>query len=294
MPEFDKKNIPEVNSTPARVSVHGGHSREFCLHAEDTLEDVVQAYLRQGFAWVGITEHMPPIDDRFLYPDERAAKMTAEQRYDQFARYIAACRALQNQYASQIDIYVGFETETYEGSASFIKHLIREFEPDYIVGSVHHVENIGFDLSPESYQEALNVCGGYEGLYCRYFDLQNEMLCELQPAVVGHFDLIRIFDPDYQNHLALPTVQDRIKRNLTLMRQHRSILDFNVRALAKGAEEPYCARPILETALEMGVAAVPGDDSHGVATVGMNLDFGMNRLAEMGFNTQWPKPAVLR
>ena len=161
------------------------------------------------------------------------------------------------------------------------------------MGSIHHVENIGFDWSPASYQEALNVCGGYEALYCSYFDMQHEMLRTLKPAVVGHFDLIRIFDPDYPVHLALPSVQKRVQRNLELMLRHQSILDYNVRALAKGAAEPYVARSILDAALQVGVPAVPGDDSHGVATVGMNLETGMHILAEMGFDTQWPRPTLL-
>ena len=43
------------------VSLHGGHSGEFCSHARDTLEEMVLAYIDQGFDRVGITEHMPQI-----------------------------------------------------------------------------------------------------------------------------------------------------------------------------------------------------------------------------------------
>ncbi len=31
------------------VSIHGGHSGEFCSHAQDSLEEMVQEYIRQGF-----------------------------------------------------------------------------------------------------------------------------------------------------------------------------------------------------------------------------------------------------
>jgi hypothetical protein len=51
------------------VSVHGGHSGDYCQHARDSLDDVVKAYHDRKFAWVGITEHMPPTRDSFLYPD---------------------------------------------------------------------------------------------------------------------------------------------------------------------------------------------------------------------------------
>ena len=41
------------------------------------------------------------------------------------------------------------------------------------------------------------------------------------------------------------------------------IVDFNVRALAKGQPEPYVAAPLLRLAKSLGVRVAPGDDSHG-------------------------------
>ena len=42
-----------------KVSIHGGHSGQYCCHAEDTLEEIVLAYIEHGYTWVGLTEHMP-------------------------------------------------------------------------------------------------------------------------------------------------------------------------------------------------------------------------------------------
>ena len=52
---------------PPPVSVHGGHSGQFCGHAKNTLEEIVLAYIDKGYPWVGITEHMPPVADAFVY-----------------------------------------------------------------------------------------------------------------------------------------------------------------------------------------------------------------------------------
>ncbi len=40
------------NNRLLRVSAHGGHSGEFCLHAKDTLVQIVETYADQGFAWL--------------------------------------------------------------------------------------------------------------------------------------------------------------------------------------------------------------------------------------------------
>ena len=276
-----------------RVSVHGGHSAEFG-DGLDTLEEIVQEYARQGFEWVGITEHAPPSSDAYLFPGDIEAGRTAEKARTRFARYIDTCRELQRRYEGEIDLYVGFETEYYPGYEPFLAELLEDFAPDYIVGSLHHVEEIPIDLDRERYGEASAAAGGAAGLYCRYFDRQLDLITRFRPAVVGHFDLIRIFDPDYPTTLAHPDVRSRVHRNLEAIRDLDLILDYNVRAYDKGMDEPYVSRPILERALELGIAVVPGDDSHGVATVGRHIDRGSELLAGAGFDTDWRRPAGAR
>ena len=277
-----------------RVSVHGGHSGEFCCHAMDSLEEIVVAYIERGFDWVGITEHVPPVDDRFRYPEEIKAGLNARQLYGRFERYITVCRRLQKKYIQNIQLYVGFETEASSGSIPFIQDLARLFKPDYIVGSVHHVDDIGFDYSPEWYARAVAATGSLEALYCRYFDAQYQFLSAVRPKVVGHFDLIRIFDPSYEATLALPSVQKRVRRNLELVHSMDMIIDVNVRAITKGAAEPYPTRPILRQAIAMGIAVAPGDDSHGVDTVGLNVDRAVEVLQNLGADMNWRRPAISR
>ena len=275
-----------MNSTPERVSVHGGHSGQFCGHAEDTLEDIVRAYIARGYAWVGITEHMPPEKDELSYPDETAAGMSAADQQARFADYMSTCRRLRDKYSSEIRILVAFEAEAYSGYEQWVPEVRKECKPDYIVGSVHHVEDRLIDSTPESYQAAAEAAGGVDELYCAYFDRQFEVITTLSPEVVGHFDLIRIFDPDYRERLVRPVVWQRIVRNLEAIRERGLILDFNLAALKKGQPEPYISRPVLEQARKMGIAVVPGDDSHGVGNIDQYWDVGVRYPAGRGV---WPE-----
>lgn len=273
-----------------RVSIHGGHSGQFCNHAQNTLEEMVRAYIDHGYAWVGITEHMPPCADEFLYPEEHRAGLTAALMERRFDGYMAEARRLQRAYADRIEILVGFETEATTGAIDFARQLMARHAPDYVVGSVHHIADIPFDYSADMYSRAVAAAGGIKELYCRYFDRQHDLIERLEPQVVGHFDLIRLFDPRYRRHLMLPDVQARIRRNLTLIRQLDLILDYNVASLKKGATEPYLSRTILEQALELGIPVVPGDDAHSVSTVGLHLEDGMRILAQAGPVPRWRKP----
>lgn len=278
----------------ASVSVHGGHSGQFCLHATNTLEEIIQQYIAKQFPWVGITEHAPGISLELLYPDQRAAGFTPEFLLHRFSLYMTECRRLQEKYRSQIRIFAAIESETYSGYKEFMPYLIATFQPDYVVGSVHFVDDRGFDYSKEQYDLTAEAVGGKDQLYCRFFDLQYEMLQFLKPAVVGHFDLIRIFDDEYKKRLLHPEIMTRIKRNLALIKGLDLIMDFNLRSLLKGADEPYISRVILEMARDMDIAVVPGDDSHGVGNVGANMAKGIEILEELGFNTTWPLPRLLR
>ena len=275
---------------PQPVSIHGGHSGQFCSHAKNTLEEVILAYVRQGYPWVGITEHMPPVSDAFVYPEERRAGLNAKTLAERFARYIATCRDLQARYAGDIQIYVGFETETCSGSLDAVKRLIKRFSPDYIVGSAHHVADIPFDYSKADYNRAADHCGGLDGLYGAYFDQQYKMISILKPRVVGHLDIIRIYDADYRSRLTRPAIWKKIKRNLALVKQLDLILDFNLRPLSRGESEPYLSAPILEAACDMGIDVVPGDDSHGVHDIGASMRQGLRRLKTAGGSAIWRAP----
>lgn len=274
------------------VSVHGGHCAEFCSHARDPLEAVLDAYVARGFTWVGITEHVPPARDEMIPPEERAAGLSVADLRERFARYFEKARRLQAEYAGRIDVLVAFEAEIYSDSGPFLDGLIEEFRPDYVVGSVHHVHDISIDSSSEDYAAAAERAGGIQALYCDYFDLQYDLIEAIEPAVVGHFDLIRLLDPNYVRRLALDAVWQRVERNLQKIRALDLILDFNVRALAKGQLEPYVSEPILRRARELGVAVVPGDDSHGADGVGLHVDNGIRLLQEEGFPTQWRRPGA--
>ena len=272
------------------VSVHGGHSGQFCLHATDSLEDIILSYIDHGFPWVGITEHVPGLRDDLLYPDQKEAGLTPEFLFKQFAAYILECRRLKAKYASKIRIYVAMEIETYSGYREFVPSLVERFRPEYIVGSVHFVDDLGFDYSREQYEVTAKAVGGLDALYCRYFDQQYEMIELLNPAVVGHFDLIRIFDPEYRQRFLRPDIARRIRRNLELIKERDLIMDFNLRSLLKGAREPYITESILRQTLELGIAVVPGDDSHGLDSIGVNMEKGIAILEGLGFDTDWKTP----
>ena len=275
------------------ISLHGGHSGRFCSHAKDNLEDIILRYIGLGFTKVGITEHIPPVRENFLYPDEQRLGLTVEDLEKRFEAYFYTLRLLQQKYASRIKIFAGMETETYAGYGAHIKNLIHRFNPDYLVGSVHHVDDVCFDYCQEEYDRVVALCGSHEALYERYFDLQKDMILTLKPFVVGHFDLVRIFDPDYEKRLLTPGIREKMIRNLKLIKSLNLVLDFNLRPLKRGEKEPYLTASIRKMAKEMEIPVVPGDDSHGADEAGGHVESAIHILMAEGFSTDWPDPILI-
>lgn len=91
------------------------------------------------------------------------------------------------------------------------------------------------------YEKARDLAGGSdELLYEAYLDEQLDMLQQLRPLVVGHFDLIRLKSDDPERSFKTwPGVWARVLRNLDFVASYGGILEINGAAIRKGMSEPY-------------------------------------------------------
>ena len=58
--------------------------------------------------------------------------------------------------------------------------------------------------------------------------------------------------------------------------------------------EQYPSLSIIKQALQKNIALVPGDDSHGVSSVGRNYDQGLTVLSNLGATLDWQKPNLMQ
>lgn len=219
---------------------HHSHSGQFCGHAVDTLEQCVQKAIALKMSSFCMTEHIARKEIDF-YPEEHNVHTmaTLEKLYDDFYH---EARRLQAKYAGQIQLLVGFEGEWIrEYSLGLMQGLLKNYDVDLFVGSVHHVHTIPIDYDTPCYHKARDVAGGSdERVFEDYFDSQYEMLKALKPPLVGHFDLIRLKsdEPDL-SFKTWPAVWEKIDRNLKFVAEYGGVLELNSSALRKGMNEAY-------------------------------------------------------
>lgn len=94
-----------------RASLHGGHSGEFCDHAEGTLASLLEAAVARGYDTFGVTEHAPRVEERFLYPEERAMGWTVEHLLELFDAYGSEVHRQADLFADRLTVLRAYECE---------------------------------------------------------------------------------------------------------------------------------------------------------------------------------------
>lgn len=279
-----------------RVSLHGGHSGEFCDHAENTLREMLQAAVAAGYHTFGVSEHVPRLETRFLYEEETKRGWDVTKLQEDFARYTDVLPNLCAEFADELIVLRGFEAEVIPASSYAMQ--VRDYQNqtlpdgrpafDYFVGSVHYVDEIQIDGKPENYLKAVESCGGLEAFAVRYYEILADMVQTLKPDVVGHLDLIRRNLEPAGFHLAdleTPRIHAAADAALEAVRAADAVLDLNTAGWRKGLATPYPAPRLVRCAHKMGIGFCFGDDSHRIGDVGAGMDDARIYLMENGVNS---------
>ncbi|KAH3675634.1 hypothetical protein WICMUC_002551 [Wickerhamomyces mucosus] len=267
---------------------HHTHSGDYVAHATDTLDGVTSRAIELGFETFCLTEHMPRLESRFLYPEELERGYTLEKLNDDFDKYCFHAKKIQKnaiENGLKTRFLVGFEVEGIDDNhINFAEDLKQRYKLDLLVGSVHFVNEIPIDFDRDFWEKSRDVSGGVRALFKDYFELQYKVLTKLKPEIVGHFDLIRLFsspnDWDDTTQLKLkdirlerdwPDVWSLIVRNLTFAKSYGALIEFNSAALRKNWKTPYPQLDVSQAVINYADGRFClSDDSHSIAQVGLN------------------------
>ncbi|CAK7891415.1 hypothetical protein CAAN1_01S04984 [[Candida] anglica] len=274
---------------------HHSHSGDYVSHATDNLESIIDKAESMGFTHYCLTEHMPRLHDKFLYPEEIEKNYTSKDLESNFDRYVQHAVSIQqeknskNQSSPTTKIIVGLEVEGLNSEhIDYTSKLLEKYHPhiNMTVGSVHYVNEIPIDFSPDLWIEARDSLPDKtsRSLFLQYFELQYEVLSKLKPTVVGHFDLIRLFEPsnevdpttgklmkDISLEQDWPDVWELVVRNIKFVESYGGLFELNSAAIRKGWSSPYPKQDVSEAIVEFGGGRFClSDDSHSIAQVGLN------------------------
>lgn len=294
---------------------HHSHSSDYVAHGVDPLESIISRVLELNFHTYCLTEHMPRLTVEYLYPEELNSECKSDDLkvlQDKFSKFLEHAKIIKNrETGKRTQFLIGTEVEGCDEKHVAYAHELMKNHSDvlqFFVGSVHHVNGIAIDFNAQYWLEALKVSGNnLKQLLLDYFELQYRMLVSLEPLVVGHFDLIRLFCPqdmlvnvntgkvvqslqdgsvkmvkDISLIEQWPEVTESVIRNLKFINNYGGVIEINSAALRKGLPYPYPHRDIGMLVKEYcGGRFVLGDDAHGVSQVGVCYDEVLKYIDEV-------------
>ncbi len=256
------------------------HTHSTFCDGKNTIEENVVAAIGKNFEILGFSSHS-------FYPFAYAENIKA----DKVPQYCSEILSAKQKYADKIQIRLGFEADYIPGITFPRFDRYSEFNPDFLIGSVHYVFNkdgiIPVDYSPEVLNSALEKYykGREKDFVCEYFEHEKEMIRCGDFTFVGHPDLVRKFN----GRLSFFDERDSwYKEEIKLLAKEISKSGFateiNTGGISRGyMQSPYPGEYFLSLLHEYNVPLFISSDAHEVNQLDGFFDVAAEAARKAGY-----------
>lgn len=222
-----------------------------CGHAIGSPEEYIEAAQEAGIKEICFTDHAP--DPTGYDPINRMVM-------SEYPQYSDIVFRMQKEYPS-INILYGIEADYYHGCEQFLEKWLSEQNFDIVLGSVHYIEEWGFDNPHERIVwNTVDVSNTWN----EYFTLLGQLADTRLYDVIAHLDLPKKFrhrPPDEILKKIVEPTMDKIARA-------EMAIELNTSGLRRPVAEIYPSLMLLEMAYERDIPICFGSDSHEPHCVG--------------------------
>ncbi|MDA3046048.1 histidinol-phosphatase [Campylobacter sp. VBCF_06 NA8] len=251
-----------------KVDLH--NHTTLCNHASGSVCEYVQRACELGFDIYGFADHAPMnFDEKY------------RMGFSQMSEYERMINEARSKFGDKIEILTGYEVDFMRNRA-LIDERVLSRRSDYLIGSVHFLDNWGFDNEEFIAQWSER---DIDDIYAEYFALICALCDSGKFDILGHFDLIKIFKFTPKKDiriLAREAVRAVKKSGITL--------ELNAAGLRKMVGEIYPSDALLAEFASAGVDISFGCDAHAVAQVG----FGYDELTRKARAFGWDRVTLYR
>ena len=225
-----------------------------CGHAVGSVEDYVLHAINIGLTEIGFSDHAPMVH-------ERLQGVTMD--FSQLPLYHQLIHDVKAKYADKISIKIALEADYIEGFEDKTKAIIDSFSYDYIIGSVHYVDNWAVD-DPATIERWKTQ--DVNQIWHQYFNLLRKSAKTGFFNIIGHSDLPKKF-------CYLPTISmlDEVKATAKVFKETGVAVEINTSGLRKPIKEMYPNPDYLRIYCEAGIPLTLGSDAHQPQEVGKNF-----------------------
>lgn len=183
------------------------------------------------------------------------------------------------EFEGKLEVLFGMEMGQVHYWPEDVKKLIESYPFDYLIGSIHKIEDI--DLKYGDYSKE-NI----EKQNIRYLDLLYSMVKYGEYDCVGHFDLVKRYAANHHQEINLmDQYEDKIREIFQVVIKRGKGIEINISGLRQLSGEFMPSIGIIELYKNLGGHIITiGSDAHTAKEVGCGLNESIKLLKKLGFN----------
>ncbi len=175
-----------------------------------------------------------------------------------------------------IGIKAGLEIDYFPGSENRIRNLINNNYLDYAMGSIHYINQWGFDRVEQRHifeeRELFEI-------YSDYYNLVAQAANSKLFDIIAHFDLIKLWG----HSLDSAEINKILDSTLECIKKNDLVIEINSSGLRKPVKEQYPSRKIVEKMFNLDIPIVLGSDAHHIDQIAMELDYVAKLARSAGY-----------
>ena len=243
-----------------RIDLHNHTTR--CNHAKGSMESYIERAIELGIDVYGFSEHAPmDFDEHYRL------------NFSEMKSYENDVKNLQDKYKDDITILLGYEVDYLK---NHMDDRVLHSNVDYLIGSVHFLKEWGFD-NPEFNDEYSKR--NIDEIWQEYFDAIEAMAKTGHFDIVGHLDLIKIF-----NFIPKKDIRLIAQPALKAIKTSNMVIELNAAGLRKPCKELYPSQSLLEIAYELDIPITFSSDAHAIGQVGFKYNEAKELAKKVGYN----------
>ncbi len=239
-----------------------------CCHAEGAPEEYLAAAELKGLSEIGFADHFPL---GLLGCTPRVPVTMKPGELDDYMEQIEALKGC----PGPVKIKVGIEVDYLPGTEHKLEALLKEYNFDYVIGSIHFMDDWDFThpVYADSYRHR-NI----DNLYSAYFKLVRDLCRSGLFDIIGHIDVIKKF-----GYRPAGGADHYWSETARVLKETGICLELNTAGRDAPVEEFYPHRRLLEACFREGVPVTMGSDAHGPGQVGRYFTEAIELLKSAGY-----------
>lgn len=259
------------------------HSHTHYCDGAEAPEEYIKEAIKLGMPAYGYSSHAP-------LPFYSSWNISNEQ----LKNYLSEITNIKTKYRSQIQVYMGMEIDFIPGIAGRSKHLMKNTDLDYFIGSVHFLEHFpdgtywNIDTSHELFVRGLREIfnNDFRRAATNFWEITRQMIEEDRPDIVGHLDKIKMFNAhSCYFHENDNWYKDQVELTLDTIKKQGSIVEINTRGYyLYGKTDLYPSAWIIKRLADKKIPVIISSDAHQPDEITKGLSYTAKMLKKAGIS----------